>query len=267
MTAPTPATITAPVSIKAPKWDPENAHAWFAILDAQFVLSGVTVASTKFYHALAALPPEVVGRLDSVLFTSTSYADLKTAVVKEVERTKPELFHHLLDSVPIGKPSQYVKDMRKTADSLKLTDYEDLLKHRLVSSQPPEIAAVLLGQSGHLSASNLAELADQMLTLRTPRGPTAPHATISAIQPATHRSATTSHHTTSNQHNGKNHYGLTPFRPGQRQVICRAHIFYGQSARNCRPWCRWPSSKPSNQCSNTQQPSRASSPTREQHLN
>ena len=158
--------FAAPVSVKAPKWDPDDSNAWFAILDAQFVLPGITVAATKFYHAIAVLPPDIVGKLDPAIIAASSYTNLKAAVLKEVERTKPELFHHLLDSLPVGKPSQYIKEMRRTAESLKLPDYEELLKHRLVTSQPAEIAAVLMSQSAHLSASQLGELADQMLTLR-----------------------------------------------------------------------------------------------------
>lgn len=247
-TASSAAPLSAPVSVKAPKWDPDNAIAWFAILDAQFVLSGITVAATKFYHSIAALPPEIVGKLDHSIISSSSYTDLKAAVIKEVERTKPELFHHLLDSVPVGKPSQYIKDMRRTAESLKLPDYEELLKHRLVTSQPAEIAAVLMSQANHLSASQLGELADQMLTLR-PRT-----SSSNAVIPGVERS------TSVPLQQRSKHTGLTPFREGQRQLICRSHIFYGERARSCRPWCKWPGSKPMNQHS-TAQPSRAPSPT------
>ncbi len=170
--------------------------------------------------------------------------------IKEVERTKPELFNHLLDSVPVGKPSQYIKDMRRTADSLKLTDCDDLLKHRLISSQPAEVAPVLMSQAANLTASQLGEFADQMLTLR-PRtvcaaapSPPSPRRSESAFPPL------------------RRHVGLSPFRPSQRQVICRAHIFYGSRARSCRPWCQWPGHKPAVQ-SSTPQRSRAPSPDRD----
>ncbi|KAF0289183.1 hypothetical protein FJT64_012542 [Amphibalanus amphitrite] len=34
--------------------------------------------------------------------------------------------------------------------------------------------------------------------------------------------------------------GLQPFYRDQRPQVCRAHLYFGQEARTCKPWCRWP---------------------------
>ena len=247
MSTPTTSTTASAVSVKPPKWDSENSTAWFAVMEAQFILAGITIASTKFYHVLASLPPHVIGKLDTTIIEGASYTDLKTAVIKEMEKSKPELFQQLLESVPVGKPSHYIRDMKKTADTLNLKDCDELLKHRLIESQPSEVAAVLMSQSAHLSPYQLGELADQMLTLR-PRPTLRPNEMVANVNTTKPAETTTKHK------------GLIPFRPNQRQVICRAHVFYGQNARTCRRWCQWPSNKPKMQ---SNQSSREPSPTPE----
>ena len=47
--------------------------------------------------------------------------------------------------------------MQKAADSLNIRDPEELLKHRLISTQPADIAAVLVSQAIVLTVSQLAD--------------------------------------------------------------------------------------------------------------
>ena len=90
-----PTASAAAVNVK-PKWNSENSGAWFSVMEAQFVLAGITIASTKFYHVLASLPPNIIGKLNASLINGASYTDLKAAVIKEMERSKPKL--HLAQS-------------------------------------------------------------------------------------------------------------------------------------------------------------------------
>ena len=34
--------------------------------------------------------------------------------------------------------------------------------------------------------------------------------------------------------------GIKPFFPEQKAKICRAHLYFAEQARTCKPWCRWP---------------------------
>ena len=51
---------TSAVAMEPMVFSPEEATAWFTILEAQFHLAQITVGTAKFYHALAALPPITV---------------------------------------------------------------------------------------------------------------------------------------------------------------------------------------------------------------
>ena len=52
--------VAVNVSMKLPVIWPDAAKFWFAQADAQFVICNVKVSETKFYHAVAVLPQEVV---------------------------------------------------------------------------------------------------------------------------------------------------------------------------------------------------------------
>lgn len=57
-----------------------NVIAWFAIMEAQFSITNIKQARQKFYHLLAALPPEIVGRITTNILRSKDYDTLKEAV-------------------------------------------------------------------------------------------------------------------------------------------------------------------------------------------
>ena len=46
-----------------PAFMPDAAEVWFAQADVQFVIRNITVSKTKFYHAVAVLPQEVVSKI------------------------------------------------------------------------------------------------------------------------------------------------------------------------------------------------------------
>ena len=82
------ATNIEQITIKAPSFLETAASAWFAILEAQFHLRNITSQETRFYHALSALPPEVVTRISGDILSSKIYDTLKEQIH---EQTKPEL--------------------------------------------------------------------------------------------------------------------------------------------------------------------------------
>jgi len=71
------------------------------------------------------------------------------------------------------------------------------------------------------------------------------------------------------QSNNKQHYtkrnvnyGTEPYFEGQRQRICRAHLYFADRARSCKPWCKWPGAKPNIIDPSSRPNSRGSSPVR-----
>ena len=226
------------MSIKPVPFSDASPSVWFTILEAQFTVAGVTVDSTKFFHALAHLPVCVVSRISNDILQGNSYDELKDAVVSHFEASKPELFDQLLkEKALVGRPSDFLADIHKIAQKVGVTD--DLIRHRFQQAMPSQLRPVLATQQA-LTLDQLGKLADEILPLCKPSNTVFE---VNAVSTPAHgnnapdtcppRRPTAS--TSSNQHRG-----LMPFRSGQRQRVCRAHIFYGADARSCRPWCAWP---------------------------
>jgi hypothetical protein len=135
----------APVAIKAPVFTERNPAAWFRILEAQFNLSDVVRGETKFYHVLASLTPDLVSQLSTHILNNPDYDDLKAALCKHRESTKPELFDRFLSTTPIkGRRSHYLTEMRRLAS--QTGDNDDLFRHKFQQVLPPIISPILMTQ-------------------------------------------------------------------------------------------------------------------------
>ena len=255
-------------NVKPPAFMDTAVEGWFAIMNAQFHLARITSTQSKFYHVLAALPPDTVSRLDPDVLSKTSFDDLKQAVIGLYAQSKPELFERLISKTQMtGRPSAFLHELRDTA--CKVGVGEDLVRHKMIKSLPPSVGAVLAAQRD-LTLTQLGQLADELVPLMQSSCMVAqPHSSRQsrARSPSpseryeSDRGAYYSdgHTRPSRQHStgqryssgqrspypGRDHRegvsaGLQPFREGQRPKVCRAHIYFGVEARTCKPWCQWP---------------------------
>lgn len=269
------------VSIKPPAFMETAVQGWFAVMDAQFHIAGITVEATKFYHVLSALPPDTIAHIPQVTLTSTNFKELQQVVTDMYEKTKPELFERLISKTRLtGRPSLFLCELREVADKVGVGD--DLIRHKFVQSLPSSIAPVLASQRD-LSLSQLGKLADELVplvqgTLATvnvandgepQRSPGASQHQFPCQSPPCHtyeapqrgfpaHDSLPCHFASPQPRQPQANYhrypaqareagasgafqGLTPFHEGQRPKVCRAHLFFGAQARTCKPWCQWPS--------------------------
>lgn len=244
------------VSIKPPLFMETSAAAWFSIMEAQFILGNITVSSTKFYHVLAALPPETVTRISASTLNSANYSVLKSDVISLFEKSKPELFDKLISTAPTitDKPSLFLEHLISIADKLGVG--EELIKHKFITGLPQNIAPVVASQKD-LGLKQLGSLADELLPYfqQTPVMQI-PHNINNSTKPSSFNKPSNFH---------KSSIGLTPFHDGQRQRVCRAHIFYGPRAKSCKPWCMWPDKSACRLSPSSRPTSRDSSPGRQEN--
>ena len=166
------------VSIKPPAFDPHRPAAYFAILEAQFQLSGITVENTKFYHCLASLPTETVAQLPSSTLSDPSYANLKKVLLSLHEASLPEKFAKLASSAQLtGRPSEYMKQLTSIAADLKIGD--EIVRHRFISALSPNLQPVVAAQK-ETPLEQLAQLANDLVSLSVP-----PNSQRSELQPST----------------------------------------------------------------------------------
>ena len=142
----------------------------FSIIEANFALRNINVSSTKYFHVLSALPPEIVTKISASVLNEQSYDALKNALIQIHERTKPELFARLISQTKMtGRPSYYLQELMDTADKVGVG--EDLVKHQFTSALPPSTAPVIAAQKG-LTLQQMGTLADELLPLLQANAPT-----------------------------------------------------------------------------------------------
>ena len=219
------------VSIKMPEFSESYASSWFEIIEAQFEVKGIKVSSTKFYHALSVMTPDLVSKLSREVMMSKSYELLKSAVIALYEQTKPELFAKLIkQSKMTQKPSFYLQELQKTAAKIGVSD--DLVRVRFIQDMPKDISAAVATQK-NLSLFDLGNLADELMPLVNANSHTAYSANNNAP-------STSKKQFRSNDNAPWVPASVKPFARDQKPKICRGHIYYGKRSKTCKNFCQWP---------------------------
>ena len=249
------------VAIKTPQFSQTHCQGWFNILEAQFEIARVTTESTKYFNTLSALPPECVGRIPPECLAQRNYASLKSTVLSMYEQTKGEIFQRLMKQTTLGqsRPSEFLREMQQHA--LKVGVGDDLVRHQFVQAMPPAVMPVLATQK-ELSLTQLASLADDVVAMSR-------SGSLNAVvqQPAA-AEANRSHspergrsrkpaRSRDRAHSPGLPFGLRPFHSSQKPMVCRAHLYFADKAKTCKPWCKFPKGGKE---LNMQPSSRASSP-------
>ena len=243
--------VLAHVAVKAPEFMETSPTQWFSILEAQFELSHITVSSTKFFNALSHLPASVVVNINQLVLDTKNYEELKQAVVSSYEKSKPEILEKLMSSTTLtGRPSLYLNEISSLASKINAGD--DIVRHRFIQSLPQTVSTVIAAQS-NLDLQSLGKLADDLMSYFN-------HQPINAVYSRKESRSSYSNRGQSpdriNDHQIP--IGLRPFNKDQRPKICRAHLYFAEKAKYCKPWCRWydkstcvinPSSRPSSRSS------------------
>ena len=218
-------TVSA-VGIKTPPFYRTCPEAWFRRMEAQFYLSKVVSETTKYYHAIAALPEDIANLV--IFDEKPDYKMLKARVIDSLTANKHQLIEEALSGLELGdkRPSQMLVEIQRKFASININPDQTIIKSRLIAALPANIRAALVGHE-ELEAEKFARVADSMLAV-------APKTTPYAVMTATSER--------SSQRRPENgyKYQVRPFHENQRPKICNAHIFYGKAARNCRQWCQWP---------------------------
>lgn len=246
--------VIGAVSIKPAKFNEAAVEGWFRILEAQFRIQKVTKSNTKFYHVLTALPATIVNNLSREVMDGENYDEIRSTVIDIYEQTKPELFNKLATKTSMsitGRPSVFLQELRTIATKVGIND--ELVKHKFISALPNNVALIIASQKD-FTLQQIGKLADELMPLLSvsPANQVEVVNEVKSYQNQQHR----------NERNARDDrnpipYGVRPYRSDQKQRVCKAHIYYADFARTCKPWCKWPNK--SSQCK-MQPSSRPSSP-------
>jgi len=241
-------------SIKAPPFYRKSPEIWFRQLESQFHLAKITNPVTKYHHVMASLPEEVARDFFGV--ENENYDDLKSAILQNLKANKHELIEDALATLELGnkRPSQLVSEIKRKFREIDVAVDDSIVKSRLLSALPCNLRSALVGHD-NVSLDQYAKIADSMVSVV---GISTPFVSINAASASTNEKQRRTRIPLN-----EIKYPVIPFHKDQRQKICNAHIFYGNQARTCRYWCKWPGNqvKKIDNRQETPKQSRASSPS------
>ena len=216
------------VAIKMPTFLNTSASAWFEILEAQFEIKKITDKRTRYFHTVAFLPTEVILSVTSSVKALQDYEILKSDIISQNERSKPELFNQLTETTQLtGKPSALLRDISRIGSKIGIDN--DLIRHKFCQSLNPGMAAVVAAAKT-TPLDELGRLADELQTLQV---------SSNVLNVDRRTSSFGKHNPRRRDRSISRSVSDSPSR-NRRPKICFAHIYFAEKAKRCKPWCKWP---------------------------
>ncbi|XP_071445433.1 uncharacterized protein [Hetaerina americana] len=151
------------VALKLPAFWPDRPALWFAQLEIQFSLAGITRDATKFMYAVSQLDSRYAVEVEDVITNpplTDKYAKLKAEILLRLSASQETRIRQLLEHEEIGdrKPSQFLRHLRTLAGS-SVTD--DFLRSLWLGRLPSSHQTILATQAG-VELNSVAQLADKI---------------------------------------------------------------------------------------------------------
>lgn len=158
------------VGVRVPPFWPEEPEVWFAQVEGQFAISGITNDATKFNYVIAQLDNNASVEVKDIIINpppSDKYAKLKSELIKRLTASKEKRLKQSLMHEELGdrKPSQFLRHLNSLA-GINVPD--DFLKTIWISRLSHGIQTVLAGQSPTTPLEVLADLADRVQEIAAP---------------------------------------------------------------------------------------------------
>ncbi|XP_078051743.1 uncharacterized protein LOC144477887, partial [Augochlora pura] len=171
------------VGVHSAKYWPEKPALWFAQLDAQFSLRGITSEETKYCHVVSQLDAKTAQEIEDILLAPPAerkYSHVKEELIRRLSTSKQSKIKQLLEHEEIGDrtPSQFLRHIRALAG----TDVpEDFMRTLWMSRLPASMQSVLATQDG-VALEKMAVLADRIAEVTpTQMYPAAPSSSVAAF--------------------------------------------------------------------------------------
>ncbi|XP_077491696.1 uncharacterized protein LOC144102265 [Amblyomma americanum] len=161
----TPQDVTA-IQLRLPSFWSKNPQVWFAQVEAIFNLRRVNSETSRFYHLLSNLSPEVAHGVADVLaepLGDTPYQRIKKRILERTTASERTRLQQLLTREELGdrRPSQLLTSMRKLLGQSNVDSNGAVLRELFLQRLPQSIRLVLAAV-GDVTLDRLAELADRM---------------------------------------------------------------------------------------------------------
>ncbi|XP_036334856.1 uncharacterized protein LOC118745515 [Rhagoletis pomonella] len=240
------------VSVKVPPFWPEHPEIWFAQVEAQFSVAGVSTDSAKFNTVVAAVESNVLAQISDAILNppdNGKYDNLKRRIIDRYCESEQKKTQKLLSDVDLGdkRPTQLLSELSELAKNKVSTEF---MKSLWLQRLPVQVRAIL--QASNADLPDLAKLADKILEVGdfqqvsvVAKGNAADE-TFSGISKRIERIEAqfdkliqnTKYRTNRRSRSvsrGRDARANTPMRT--KGELCWYHQVHGDNARKCRPPC------------------------------
>lgn len=181
------------VAVKVPPFWADRPALWFAQIEAQFALAGITVDETKFFHVISHLDQQAAAEVEDVITNppkENKFVTLKTEIIRRLSVSQEQKEKQLLMHEELGsrKPSQFLRHLLHLAGPNKLP--ESFIRTVWTSRLPINLQTIVASHPD-MPLAKLSELADNIHDIASPSfriaevSPTAAHPPLSSATPST----------------------------------------------------------------------------------
>nr|XP_034834369.1 uncharacterized protein LOC117990969 [Maniola hyperantus] len=152
------------VSVKVPPFWLSKPAMWFAHIETQFRVRGITADQTKYDHVVSNLDLKVMLEVEDIITSppqENKYEHLKAELIRRLSVSEGQRVRQLLTEEELGdrKPSQFLRHLRSLAGNT-LTD-EGILRQLFMRRLPLHLQTILAASADPLD--DIAMRADKIL--------------------------------------------------------------------------------------------------------
>lgn len=245
------------VGLKLPPFWDKYPVLWFANIEAQFMVSGITQDATKYYCVVSALTSDILSYVSDIVLTppeGDKYEKLKSRLVSDFSDSEQRRIKAVLSELVLGddKPSHLLRKMKQQAGT---TLGEDFLKTLWLQRLPAQAQAILSVSEDSLD--KLALMADKIhetagAGVEEIHGSKSPLSEFSELRAQIAELSEQVAHFSRGRERQKRDFGgnrsfsrqrsKTPKSRGSRDQ-CWYHFKFGNAARRCKPPCTFKNSE------------------------
>ncbi|XP_041346698.1 uncharacterized protein LOC121366245 [Gigantopelta aegis] len=155
----------AAVSIKLPPFWPADPEVWFAQIEAQFTMRGITSQKTRFDYVVSSLSPEFAVEVRDLLLRPPDEAPYDTLKSELIKRTAASEQHKLQELIS-GEELETVNRLSYCVECSNFLETNSgtqqmltsFLRELFLQRLPPNVRMVLASADTSLDLSKLADM-------------------------------------------------------------------------------------------------------------
>ncbi|XP_071450054.1 uncharacterized protein [Hetaerina americana] len=169
--------------LRVPPFWPEEPALWFAQLEGQFFLAGISEDAKKFYTVVSHLEPRFAQEVKDVISNppgDNKYIKIKEELIRRLSASQEEKIRRLLEREEMGdrKPSQFLRHLKDLAGS---SMPDEFMRSLWLTRLSTPLHAILAAQDG-VDLDAVASLADRISeVIPRERVPAPTHAQVSEV--------------------------------------------------------------------------------------